>query len=65
VNVPHVLVFAVIGVAVWRLVAWVVSRWLWPWGPCPRCGGTGKGWGSNSKRWNRCRRCGGKPERRR
>lgn len=54
-----------VGGVIALLVGWRVSRWLWYHGPCRRCGGSGKSWGSNSKRWGYCRRCGGSGARRR
>lgn len=55
-----------LGAALLALAAgWAVSRRLWPFGRCWRCKGTGRGWGSNSRRWNLCRRCGGSGRRNR
>lgn len=33
------------------------SRYLWPFRPCMRCGGSGRRKGSNRKRFGECRRC--------
>jgi hypothetical protein len=38
---------------------WVVSRWAWPWRPCPRCKGSGRNRGSDKRRHGDCKRCGG------
>ena len=64
-HAPPIVWLLAGGWLVWWLV-WrgPLSRLIWPFGPCPRCKGTGRGWGSNRKRWNHCRRCGGRPERR-
>ncbi len=40
-------------------VVWVASRWFWPYKPCPRCTGSGRNPGSNTKRHGDCRRCKG------
>ena len=40
-------------------VVWLASRWLWPYKPCPKCDGTGRNPGSNTKRHGDCRRCKG------
>ena len=47
---------------VWSVVTvavWVVSLYLWPYGPCLRCGGDGRNRGSKHKRFGQCRRCKG------
>lgn len=41
------------------VAVFVVGRWLWPFGRCRACGGSGKSFGSNSRRWGTCGRCGG------
>lgn len=38
---------------------WADVRYFRPWKRCPRCGGSGKGVGSNSRLWGYCGRCGG------
>ena len=48
------LMFAITGFA-----GWVVSLYLWPYRPCPKCEGTGRNAGSNGKRHGQCRRCEG------
>jgi hypothetical protein len=47
------------------IVVAVISRILWPFGPCRRCRGSGRRAGSNRRRWGRCGRCGGSGTRRR
>ena len=44
---------------------WAGSLYLFPFGPCLRCNGTGRNSGSNSKRYGECRRCKGTGRRRR
>jgi hypothetical protein len=51
-----VTVFLLIVAAV---VCWVVSLYIWPFGPCARCKGSGRNAGSNIKRFGDCGRCGG------
>lgn len=57
--------------AVWAIAGitmawWLVSRRLWPFGPCPACRGrAGRNWGSNARRWGVCTRCGGSGRRNR
>ncbi len=46
-------------------VAWVAWLRTHPFGPCPRCGGTGRNWLSSPKRWGVCRACGGTGRKRR
>ncbi len=41
----------------------VAQLWLWPYGKCRRCKGTGSNWGSNGRRFGRCRKCGGSKSR--
>lgn len=41
------------------LLTWAGSLYAWPFGPCPRCRGTGVNRGSTSRRFGTCRRCGG------
>lgn len=43
----------------------VASLWLWPYGPCLACHGTGRNTGSNRRRYGECRRCNGAGRRRR
>ncbi len=57
----HVLLLAAISGA-----GWVLSLWLHPFRPCPRCtphadrrGGAGRNRGSSRKRFGACTRCGG------
>jgi len=38
---------------------WLISRYFWPFRPCPRCKGSGTNPGSNSKRHGPCGRCHG------
>ena len=52
---PGGLVLAVLALAAW----WFVSRWRWPYRPCPRCQGSGRNRGSNRRRHGDCKRCGG------
>ena len=47
------------------LIAWAVSLYLWPFGPCRRCSGSGTSRGSNRKRFGDCGRCGGTRRRQR
>jgi hypothetical protein len=56
---PELLAILIALYVVW----WVLSRWLWPYGPCwwPWCD-RGRNAGSNKKRWGRCWRCGGSGE---
>jgi DnaJ-class molecular chaperone len=57
----------------WPLLAGAAILWggyrvglrLWPWGPCPKCGGSGRSRGSNSRRHGLCGRCGGSGRQRR
>jgi DnaJ-class molecular chaperone len=39
--------------------AYVISLWVWPFRPCPRCQGKGTNRGSNRRRFGNCRRCQG------
>lgn len=52
---PAGLLLAALGL----FIAWVVSRWFWPYKPCPKCDGTGRNPGSNEKRHGDCKRCKG------
>jgi hypothetical protein len=57
-----------LGIAVVVIVlaaAWAVRARIWPYGKCPRCGGTGKNRGSTGQRWGKCRRCKGSGTRQR
>jgi hypothetical protein len=47
------------------IAVWAGSLYLWPFGPCMRCGGSGRNSGSNSRRYGECRRCKGTGRRRR
>jgi len=38
---------------------WLARLWLWPFGPCRRCKGTGKNIGSTGRRFGTHRRCKG------
>lgn len=49
------LALAAIGYALW----WLLSRWWWPFRPCPRCRRRGTNAGSNARRWGKCGRCDG------
>jgi hypothetical protein len=46
-------------IAVVALAVWAGSLYVWPFGPCGRCNGTGLNRGSNARRFGTCRRCGG------
>lgn len=48
------IVLVLLAVAGWR-----ISVAVWPHRRCPRCGGSGRGLGSNADRWSVCGRCGG------
>lgn len=37
----------------------VVTLYLWPYGPCRKCDGSGRNPGSRQKRFGQCRRCDG------
>ena len=39
--------------------AYIVSLYLWPMRPCPRCSGKGTNPGSNKRRFGACKRCKG------
>ena len=41
------------------IAAWAGSLYLWPFGPCARCGGNGRNKGSSKKRFGECKRCKG------
>lgn len=45
--------------------AWAGSLYLWPFGPCLRCNGTGRNKGSSRRKFGECRRCKGSGRRRR
>ncbi|HEY6276038.1 MAG TPA: hypothetical protein VIX86_06870, partial [Streptosporangiaceae bacterium] len=50
--------------ALWWLVLLLLafatgSVALWPYARCAGCNGTGRTWGSSSRRWGMCRRCAG------
>ena len=47
------------------VVCWIVSLYVWPFGPCGRCHGSGRNAGSNRKRFGECKRCGGSGRRQR
>lgn len=47
-------------IALIAAAAWLVSRYLWPFGPCPKCKGSGVNKGSNKKRFGECPRCRGR-----
>lgn len=44
---------------------WAGLLYLWPFGPCLHCSGTGRNAGSSGKRYGECRRCKGSGRRRR
>jgi hypothetical protein len=46
-------------IAVVAVAGWAGSLYLFPFGPCVKCGGSGRRKGSNAKRFGRCVRCGG------
>jgi hypothetical protein len=58
-----VAVLVLLGLA--AIAAWAGSLWLWPFGPCMRCKGSGRNAGSTSQRHGECRRCKGSGRRRR
>lgn len=62
---PHLSVFGVVVVLVVLAVVWVIRLWLWPYGRCARCDGSGKNTGSNGRRWGTCRKCRGTGRRQR
>lgn len=37
----------------------VATLYLWPYGPCRKCGGSGRNRGSKRARFGQCRRCEG------
>ena len=41
------------------ITGYVISLYLWPWKPCPRCKGSGVKRGSTRKRFGPCRHCHG------
>ncbi len=47
------------------IACWIVSLYLWPFGPCAKCQGSGRNAGSNRKRFGECKRCGGSGRRQR
>lgn len=47
------------------LGCWVVSLYLWPFGPCAKCKGSGRNAGSTRKRFGECKRCNGSGRRQR
>lgn len=47
------------------LVVWAVSLYVWPFGPCGKCKGSGRNAGSNRQRFGDCKRCGGSGRRQR
>jgi len=51
------------------IAVWAGSLYLWPFGPCMRCDGSGRNSGSNSNSnsnsYGECRRCNGTGRRRR
>jgi hypothetical protein len=55
----------VILIALAAAAVWAGSLYLWPFGPCLRCNGTGRNKGSTGKRFGECRRCKGSGRRRR
>jgi hypothetical protein len=56
---PHLSTGAVVLVLAVLAVVWLVRLWLWPYGPCRRCGGDGRSIGSSKKRHGHCGGCGG------
>jgi hypothetical protein len=42
------------------LALWAGSLYAWPFGPCPRCKGSGVNRGSNKRRFGECPRCRGR-----
>jgi hypothetical protein len=61
----HLSPLAVVLALVVLAVVWVIRVRLWPFGPCGKCGGSGKNIGSNGRRWGKCRRCKGSGTRQR
>lgn len=47
------------------IAVWAGSLYLFPFGPCMSCKGSGRNAGSSSKRYGECRRCKGSGRRRR
>jgi hypothetical protein len=52
---------AALGIAAGNLV----SLYLWPYGPCLSCNGSGRNRGSGRRRYGQCRRCKGSGQRQR
>jgi S-DNA-T family DNA segregation ATPase FtsK/SpoIIIE len=50
---------AVLGGAAAAIAFYAWSCKVWPYGPCLACQGSGRNWGSTSRRHGKCRRCGG------
>jgi len=50
-----VLTLLVIGLIAFAV--WVTRLYLFPYGPCGKCGGSGRNRGSTRKRYGQCRRC--------
>ena len=51
-------------IAVVAVAGFLFWTYRWELGPCPRCNGSGRGWRSRRKAYNRrCPKCGGKGER--
>jgi hypothetical protein len=47
------------------VLAWLGSLYLWPFGLCGKCQGSGRNAGSNRKRFGDCPRCAGSGRRQR
>jgi hypothetical protein len=47
------------------IAAWIVSLFLWPFGPCGSCRGTGRNAGSTRRRFGECKHCDGSGRRQR
>jgi hypothetical protein len=46
-----------LGVLAVLAACWLIRAWLWPFGPCRGCKGTGKNIGSTGRRYGTHRRC--------
>ena len=58
--VAELILIAAAGIA-----AYAGSLYLWPFGPCLKCNGSGRNKGSSRKRFGECRRCKGSGRKRR
>jgi hypothetical protein len=53
-------VLDLIGIGLIVVGLYAGSLYLWPFRPCPRCGGSSRNKGSNKQRFGQCRRCQGR-----